>query len=165
MAWHDQCGARKTQSCLQQIPGPQSCLITSLYFITASAWLGFPRSKGTRWLYIASLSLAINPFISKVTSAGTWLERVERCRKVTGWAPSQAPARTVQESQLQLCLMSSQEVPRGAVPFYFRHVCCSCFPAVARRTWLPHPRPVPLPFTFQAHICLYNYASSGENGT
>lgn len=116
-------------------------------------------------IYSSFVTGFINPFISKVTSAGTWLERVERCRKVTGWAPSQAPARTVQESHLQLCLMSSQEVPRGAVPFYFRHVCCSCFPAGARRTWLPHPHPMPLPLTFQAHICLYNYASSGENGT
>lgn len=80
-----------------------------------------PQVQGhTVIIYSSFVTGFINPFISKVTSAGTWLERVERCRKVTGWAPSQAPARTVQESQLQLCLMSSQEVPQGSRALLFQ---------------------------------------------
>lgn len=112
---------------------------------------------------IAPLSLGfINPFISKVTSART---RLERCRKVTGWAPRQVPACRVQVSPLQLCLRSSQEVPQGRRALLFQARALFLFSNSGWQTWLPHPRPVPLPLTFQAHICLYNYASSGGNGT
>lgn len=92
-------------------------------------------------IYSSFVTGFINPFISKVTSARIWLERVERCRKVTGWAPRQAPALLRAQfklSQLQLCLMSG----RCGLLFQAR-VCCSCFPAVAGRLGCPTPAPCP----------------------
>lgn len=88
---------------------------------------------------------------------------MERCRKVTGRGPRQAPVCTVQVSQLQLRLMSSQEVPQGRHALLFQAHTLFLFSSSGWLAWLPAPPPNP--FTFQAQMCLYNYASSGENGT
>lgn len=114
------------------------------------------------YIYSSFVTGFTNPFISKVTPART---RLERCRKVTGWAPCQVPACRVQVSPLQLCLMSSQEVSQERRALLFQARMLFLFSNRGWQTWLPHPHPVPLPLTFQAHICLYNYASSGGNGT